>query len=125
MKECALEVEDSVFWLPVRNGDVVTALFQHSLAFFQHDCDVQVCLVTAEESVDGRLVHDEIEEAVFVLQVPHVHGVPLHLWPCFLVSLKHLLNTNWRNVHVPNVLVALVVHVFANDRIAAAQVQDL
>ena len=79
--KCAFEVEYSIFWLSIRNGDVVATFFQYALTLSEHDGDVEVGLVAAEERVDRRLVHNEVKEVILVFELAHVHHVPIHVRP--------------------------------------------
>lgn len=96
-------MKTSVIWRTVGNRDVVASFLENTLALLHHDGHVEVGLLAAEKGVDSRLVHNQIELTVRVFEFPDVHDLPLHIWSCFVVAIDHLLNTNLRYVHVPNV----------------------
>ena len=47
MEKCAFEVEYSIFWLSVRNRDIVASFFQYALTLSEHDGHVEVGLISA------------------------------------------------------------------------------
>ena len=47
VEKCAFEVEYSIFWLSIRNSDIVASFFQYALTLSEHDGHVEVGLISA------------------------------------------------------------------------------
>ena len=76
----------------------------------------------AGDAIKGTFVDDDVKELVFVLEIHAIHYFPDHFGPKIFVSFFHLEDANVRNVDVMDVWEAVVVHFFAEDGVAAAEV---
>ena len=69
----------------------------------------------------GRLVDHKIESTIGELvHVSRIHDQPLHTWSLERVASLHDIDDHLRDVVIDDVVVPIVVHMFAERRVATA-----
>lgn len=108
-----LEVAHSLVGQTVADSDVHAGGGEHSVDFAQHLVCVGAGAISAEDGVEGSLVNYSIESSIFILEGAHVHLLEGQVGDLFLVHLLHLLDHGERDVYVGDVLVPILIHLFA------------
>lgn len=61
MQKLPFKMEQSIFWLPVRNCNIIASLFEDALTLFHHFTNVEISVISAKERVNRWLVQYKVE----------------------------------------------------------------
>ena len=117
-------MEQTVVRASVGNYDVKPPSLENSLHFLEHFGCVEKAFISAQDGVESTLFYHDV--VALVSELVHIQSVghdSLHQTP-FFVQVGHLLDADLGDVHVVDVVPAVVVHVAAHHRVAAAELQD-
>ena len=117
-----VEVTDSLFWLSVSNANVNSAWWEHSVHFVQHELSIWPGPISAEDWVEGALVDDGVERAIFELKTLAVHLLVFKLRVFVLVQILHLSVNCVRDINACNILVTIFKHLFSQLGVSCSDI---
>ena len=123
MNVLTLEMGHSVS--TIGNSQVETVCFEDTMYTLDHLGNIHKRVFWAHQGIDCGLIKHKVKGLVLIGHLPHIHNSIRHPFITFILhALAHLLDDNCWYVVVGNVMIAILVHIFLDAAIAAANVEN-